>query len=83
MTRVLCRAALVAVSLLLLAGCQKSLFQPVQCPQIKPYSDPQLDAIQRSINALPQNDPLRAAMQDYEDLRDDARVCNAMVRHGS
>ena len=53
------------------------------CPQIKQYSEAQLNAIQKGINALAQDSPLRSAMQDYEDLRDDARVCQAEVAHKS
>jgi hypothetical protein len=55
----------------------------ITCPQIKQYSEAQLNAIQKGINALAQDSPLRAAMQDYEDLRDDARVCQAEVTHRS
>lgn len=51
------------------------------CPQIKQYSEAQLNAIQKGINALAQDSPLRSAMQDYEDLRDDARGCQAEVAH--
>ena len=73
-------AATLALSSLALAGCAASHRPPVQCPQVVAYTDAQLDAIQQSINRLPKNDPLRGAMADYEQLRDDARFCNNVLK---
>ena len=73
-------AAALAISSLALAGCSTTHRSAVQCPQVVNYTDAQLDAIQRSINRLPKNDPLRGAMQDYEQLRDDARYCNNLLK---
>jgi hypothetical protein len=63
-----------------LAGCADSEHAKVQCPKVVDYTDPQLDAIQQSINRLPKNDALRGAMQDYESLRDDARYCVNLLK---
>ena len=72
-----CVAAFAALSLSI-AGCATARHPAAQCPQVVKYSDAQLDAIQKSINRLPPNDALRSAMQDYENLRDDSRVCVAL-----
>ncbi len=82
MTRAVRRAAAIAVALLLLAGCERPHYAPTQCPAVKPYSEAELAAIQKAIDALPANDPLRGAMQDYEELRDDARNCSEILLHG-
>ena len=64
---------------LLLAGCAAKP-PPVPCPRVVDYTDAQLTAIQQSINRLPKDDPLRGAMQDYENLRDDARYCVNLLK---
>jgi hypothetical protein len=69
--------AAVSVSI---AGCSMSNRPVAQCPHVVKYSNAQLDAIQNSINHLPSKDPLRGAMQDYENLRDDSRVCVALEK---
>jgi hypothetical protein len=71
-----------AAVVLSLAGCSLSHRPDPKCPRVVKYSNPQLDAIQKSINRLPANDPLRGAMQDYENLRDDSRVCVALEKGG-
>lgn len=73
-------ATALAVLSLTLAGCDTTSQREVQCPQIVKYTDAQLDAIQASINRLPKNDPLRGAMSDYEQLRDDARYCSNLLQ---
>ena len=73
----------IAALVLMLGGCTEgSRREKAQCPQIRQYSDAELTAIQKSIDALPPDDPLRGAMRDYEDLRDDARVCDALAKGG-
>ena len=75
-------AALLAASCLGLASCAAPHQGKIECPKLVQYTDPQLDAIQASLNKLPPDDALRAAMQDYEDMRDDTRVCQAMAKGG-
>jgi hypothetical protein len=72
-------AAAAAALGILLMGCA-SRHAAVQCPHVRQYNDAELDAIQKSIDSLAKNDPLRAAMHDYEDLRDEARSCVAENR---
>jgi hypothetical protein len=67
-------AAVLALAAPALAGCGGGP-PPMQCPQVVNYSDAQLDAIQAAINRLAKDDPLRGAMKDYEQLRDDSRYC--------
>lgn len=75
-----CVAALAVLSLSV-GGCSMLSPHPaVRCPQIVHYSDAQLNAIQKSINRLSPTDPLRSAMHDYENLRDDARFCNNLLK---
>jgi hypothetical protein len=77
-----CRAAAIVLLSAMLYGCGGGP-PPVPCPQVVNYSDAQLDAIQRSINSLPKKDPLRGAMSDYEQLRDDARYCANLLKERS
>jgi hypothetical protein len=73
-------AAIVPAATLLIAGCSLSHQPAPQCPHVVTYTNAQLDAIQRSINRLPPNDPLRGVLHDYENLQDDARVCAALEK---
>ncbi len=73
-------ASAFALLSLALAGCGTTTEPDVQCPQVVKYTDAQLDAIQASINHLAKNDPLRGAMSDYEQLRDDARYCSNLLK---
>jgi len=74
-------AGVLALLSLGLAGCDTAAQEEVvQCPEVVNYTDRQLDAIQASINRLPKNDPLRGAMTDYEQLRDDARYCSNLQK---
>lgn len=46
-----------------------------RCPQPVHYSDAQIKAITAALRALPDNNPLQQAMSDYEDERDNLRIC--------
>lgn len=85
----LCAAGLAA--LLGLAGCahdtgagaaRRSAAAPKQvrgglcrCPEPVHYSNAQIKAISAALRALPDNNPLQQAMSDYEDERDNLRIC--------
>jgi hypothetical protein len=85
----LCAAGLAA--LLGLAGCahdastgalHPSTAAPKQvrgrlcrCPEPVHYSNAQIKAISAALRALPDNNPLQQAMSDYEDERDNLRIC--------
>jgi hypothetical protein len=73
-------AAALAVLSLVLAGCGTASPPPVQCPPVANYTDAQLAAIQQSIDRLAKDDPLRGALQDYENLRDDSRYCANLLK---
>ena len=45
------------------------------CPHVEEYNDAELAAIQKALSALPDKNPLVFAMQDYEELRYEARLC--------
>ncbi|HJU15705.1 MAG TPA: hypothetical protein VJ770_04480 [Stellaceae bacterium] len=46
-----------------------------RCPPPVHYSDADIKAISAALRALPQNNPLQQAMSDYENERDNLRIC--------
>lgn len=70
-----CAAALAAA--LSLAGCAGAARPNAacRCPEPVHYSDAQIKAISAALRALPDNNPLQQAMSDYEDERDNLRIC--------
>lgn len=46
-----------------------------RCPQPIHYSDAEIKAISAALRALPDNNPLQQAMSDYENERDNLRIC--------
>ena len=46
-----------------------------RCPEPVHYSDAEIKAITAALRALPDNNPLQQAMSDYEDERDNLRIC--------
>jgi hypothetical protein len=78
----LCAAGLAA--LVGLAGCahdtstgapRLSAAAACRCPDPVHYSNAQIKAISAALRALPDNNPLQQAMSDYEDERDNLRIC--------
>ena len=65
--------ALVAV--LIVAGCSSRDSTACQCPKPVPYDDATLKKISQALRALPADNVLREAMDDYENERDDLRFC--------
>jgi hypothetical protein len=49
--------------------------QLCRCPQPVHYSDAEIKAISAALRALPNNNPLQQAMSDYENERDNLRIC--------
>jgi len=69
-----------AVAALLALGACSGLTRsdpdaPMGCPHVEDYNEAELAAIQKALNALPDKNPLVFAMQDYEELRYEARLC--------
>lgn len=63
-------AALIAV-----AGCSSTRTTACQCPKPVAYDDDTLTKISQALRALPEDNVLRQAMEDYENERDDLRFC--------
>jgi hypothetical protein len=67
-------AALAA--LLVISGCSSTRSAACQCPQIVAYDDATLKKISEALRALPADNVLHQAMEDYENERDDLRFCH-------
>ena len=67
--------ALAAVSLV--TGCANTRATACRCPQPVNYDDATIKKITAALRALPQDNVLHQAMDDYEDERDDLRICIA------
>jgi hypothetical protein len=57
------------------AGCSNAPSSTCQCPQPVAYDDATLTKISRALRALPSDNVLHQAMEDYENERDDLRFC--------
>jgi hypothetical protein len=66
-------AALAA--LLAISGCGSTPSTACQCPKIVAYDEPTLKKISEALRALPADNVLHQAMEDYESERDDLRFC--------
>lgn len=72
-------------AILPLAGCSDPPPRPIvigvgNCPSIREYTPTEERAITKAMQALPPDNPLLNAMLDYEDLRDQARICRHAAR---
>jgi hypothetical protein len=66
-------AALATV--LVLAGCSGARSTACQCPKPVAYDETTLKKISQALRALPSDNVLHQAMEDYENERDDLRFC--------
>ena len=66
-----------ATVLFLLTGCGSALSTTCQCPKPVAYDDATITKITQALRALPQDNVLHRAMDDYEDERDELRICLA------
>ncbi|HEY1298849.1 MAG TPA: hypothetical protein VGF07_00030 [Stellaceae bacterium] len=71
----LAAAALAAV--LAAGGCSSTSQTACQCPKLVAYDDATLKKITQALKALPADNVLHQAMDDYENERDDLRFCPA------
>jgi hypothetical protein len=62
-------------TLLVLAGCGSARSTACQCPKPVAYDEPTLKKISEALRALPADNVLHQAMEDYENERDDLRFC--------
>jgi hypothetical protein len=66
-------AAIVAV--LVLNGCTVARDISCKCPKPVAYDEATLKEISQALRALPADNVLHRAMEDYENERDDLRFC--------
>ena len=66
-------AAIVAV--LVLSGCAVARDTSCKCPKPVAYDEATLKEISQALRALPSDNVLHRAMEDYENERDDLRFC--------
>jgi outer membrane murein-binding lipoprotein Lpp len=64
-------------AVLLVAGCSSAGSTACQCPKPVDYDDATIKKITAALRALPSDNILHEAMDDYEDERDDLRFCPA------
>ena len=70
------RIASEALSIVLvLSSCSTAQPTACQCPKPVAYDDETLKKISQALRALPADNVLRQAMEDYENERDDLRFC--------
>jgi hypothetical protein len=62
-------------TLLVVAGCGSARSTACQCPKPVAYDDATLKKISEALRALPPDNVLQQAMEDYENERDDLRFC--------
>ncbi len=62
-------------ALLVMAGCGSTHSTACQCPKPVAYDEATLKKISEALRALPADNVLRQAMEDYENERDDLRFC--------
>ncbi len=65
---------------LIVAGCSSKGSITCQCPKPVAYDDATLKKITKALRALPTDNVLHEAMDDYENERDDLRFCPAGTR---
>ena len=72
--RLVARAAMIALALAL-AACSAPAPVVVACPALKPWTLAEQQGLKRALAALAPDSILRAAIYDYERMRDEARAC--------
>ena len=65
----------VFAALLVMSGCGGTRSTACQCPKPVAYDEEALKKISQALRALPPDNVLRQAMEDYENERDDLRFC--------
>jgi hypothetical protein len=61
----------------LLSGCGTAVSNACQCPKPVAYDEATITKITHALRALPADNVLHRAMDDYEDERDELRICLA------
>jgi hypothetical protein len=68
-------AFLALIAVLVVGGCSSTGSSACQCPKPVAYDDTTLKKITQALRVLPSDNVLHAAMDDYENERDDLRFC--------
>jgi hypothetical protein len=68
-------AVAVIATVLVGAGCSSARSTACQCPKPVAYDEATLKKISQALRALPSDNVLHQAMEDYENERDDLRFC--------
>jgi hypothetical protein len=63
------------VAALVLTGCSIERDTSCKCPKPVAYDEATLKEISQALRALPPDNVLHRAMEDYENERDDLRFC--------
>ena len=63
------------VAVLMLTGCTATRDTSCKCPKPVAYDEATLKEISQALRALPSDNVLHRAMEDYENERDDLRFC--------
>jgi hypothetical protein len=67
--------AAVIIAVLALTGCNVARDTSCKCPKPVAYDEATLAKISQALRALPSENVLHQAMEDYENERDDLRFC--------
>ena len=62
-------------AVLVLTGCSVTRDASCKCPKPVAYDEATLKEISQALRALPSDNVLHQAMEDYENERDDLRFC--------
>jgi hypothetical protein len=63
--------------LVVLGGCASAVSTACRCPRPVAYDDATITKITQALRALPPDSILHRTMDDYEDERDELRICLA------
>jgi hypothetical protein len=69
------RTGIVLAAVVALVGCTTARSTACQCPKPVAYDEDTLKQISQALRALPPDNVLLQAMEDYENERDDLRFC--------
>ena len=69
------RTGIVLAAVVALVGCTTARSTARQCPKPVAYDEDTLKRISQALRALPPDNVLLQAMEDYENERDDLRFC--------
>jgi hypothetical protein len=69
------RICVALAAVLAVVGCNTARSTACQCPKPVVYDENTLSKISQALRALPPDNVLLQAMEDYENERDDLRFC--------